>query len=235
MSNKFSFRSEEEEIMDDLNSGGPVMDQTLKELEFINKWLGGNYVTLDGLNQLIPNHQDSTISILDIGCGGGDMLKLMAQWAKKRKLTVKLIGVDANPHVIKFAKNNTKDYPEIEYSTLNIFSEEFKKLKVDIITATLFTHHFANSDLVTLLNQFKSQVNLGIVINDLHRHWFAYHSIKILTHLFSKSPMVKNDAALSVLRAFNKKELTAILKESKLNTFNIKWLWAFRWQVVIRT
>jgi hypothetical protein len=45
-------RSYEEELMDDLEASGEVITQTLKELETINKWLGGNYVTTNGLDQL---------------------------------------------------------------------------------------------------------------------------------------------------------------------------------------
>lgn len=77
------------------------------------------------------------------------------------------------------------------------------------------------------------QVNLGIVINDLHRHPFAYHSIKILTRLFSKSSMVKYDAPLSVQRAFTKKELVRLMENAGIEHYKIKWKWAFRWQIVI--
>lgn len=228
----FSVRSDKKELMDDLNCSGDEIAQTLKELEVINKWLGGNNVTLKGLNQLNIN-SSNTISIADLGCGGGDMLKLIAQWGRKRNLNLNLTGVDANPNIIEYAVDNCKSYPEIHFLCEDIFSEEFNKRKYDIITTTLFTHHFKNNQLQQLYKNWILNSNIGVIINDLHRHWFAYYSIKWLTGLFSKSNMVKNDAAISVLRSFKKNELLELFKKSGISHVDIKWRWAFRWQIVI--
>ncbi|WP_235689746.1 methyltransferase domain-containing protein [Fulvivirga lutea] len=228
----FSFRSDEQEIMDDLNCSGEVVAQTLKELETINKWLGGNYVTIDGLRQLIGKRKEE-ITIADLGCGGGDMLKLIAKWARRMNIKLKLFGVDANPNIIEFAQNNCSSYPEIEFLCLDIFSEEFQSTQFDIITSTLFTHHFDDAKLKLMYSGWLKQARLGVVINDLHRHWLAYYSIKLLTQLFSKSEMVKNDGPVSVLRSFKRKELKALFHAAEVNTYSLKWMWAFRWQIVI--
>lgn len=228
----FSQRSEEIELMDDLESSGKVIELTLRELETINKWLGGNFVTINGISQLIKS-QKGKISIADLGCGGGDMLKLIAKWGRKIKAEFELIGVDANPNIIEFAKQNCKDYPEISFECANILDERFQEKSFDIVTSTLFTHHFSNKELKELLLSSKSQSKIGVVINDLHRHWFAYYSIKWLTQLFSKSEMVKNDASVSVMRSFKKKDLVNLLKEAGITNYSLKWMWAFRWQLVI--
>ncbi len=227
-----SKRSDEVELMDDLECSGEIIDQTLRELEVINKWLGGNKVTLNGLGKLLVDQTDE-ISIADLGCGGGDMLKLIAQWGKKKGLKLKLIGVDANPHIIEFAKRNCLKFPNIEFEIVDIFSEQFKAQSYDIITSTLFTHHFNNQELVSFYSTWLKQARIGIVINDLHRHWLAYYSIKLLTALFSKSEMVKNDAAVSVMRSFKKLDLKNILREAGILNYSLKWMWAFRWQLVI--
>lgn len=229
-------RSNDLEIMDDLLCEGEVVHQTLRELEFINRWLGGNAITLSGLDYLLRSHSKSgAISVADLGCGGGDMLKLINAWGTKRNQTFELAGVDANPHIINFARRNCADQSQIKFECANVFSEKFASRKFDIVVATLFTHHFTHSELVTLLKQWKAQAQLGIVINDLHRHPLAYHSIRLLTRLFSKSAMVKFDAPLSVRRGFLKKEWKAILKESGIENYELKWRWAFRWQLVIPT
>lgn len=221
--------------MDDLDCTGAVVDQTLRELEVINKWLGGNHVTIDGLERLIGAYDEKTgpLVIVDMGCGGGDMLKLVARWARKNGLKVDLIGVDANPHIIRYAEKNTDEFHEIRFLTLDIFSAEFEAFKYDILLATLFTHHFEDDQLAQLLGRLHRQARLGIVINDLHRHWFAFYSIKLLTTLFSKSAMVRHDASVSVLRAFLKKELVRLMRESGIKHYRIRWMWAFRWQIII--
>jgi len=232
MANRFNFRTSEEELMDDLSADGPVISQTLRELETINRWLGGNFVTIDGIVKLIRRKEPKKLKIADLGCGGGDMLKLVAQWAKKKDLEVELIGFDANPHIVKYAEENCQDFDNISFEEQDIFSEAFKEREFDIILCTLFTHHFSCPSLVEIFQQFKRQSKYGVVINDLHRHPLAYHSIKLLVNSFSKSEMVKNDGPLSVLRSFKRKDLIQIMNQAEVQKYSLKWMWAFRWQLV---
>lgn len=231
--NLYASRSEEIEIMDDLQSGGEEIVRTLKELETINQLLGGNRVTIDAINKLIDRSQKRKWKIVDLGCGSGDMLKQIARWARKRNIEVELIGIDANPNVVDYAVSNCKDFPEIEILVENIFSDSFRKIQCDIITATLFLHHFKDEQLVGLFSQFQEQASVGIAINDLHRHWFAYKSINVLTALFSKSKMVRNDAGISVLRGFRSAELDTYMRFARIPDYQVKWMWAFRWQLII--
>lgn len=231
----FSKRSEAIEIMDDLNCSGSVVDQTLVELEFINKWLGGNAVTLNGLNKILKNCSAKTLIIADLGCGGGDMLVLIDNHLKKRNIEASLIGIDANPNIVAYAEKNTVDYVNISFKALDIFSNEFKQQSFDIVFATLFFHHFTRDQLVDLFTHLKNNSRCGIVVNDLHRHPLAYYSIKFLTKAFSKSTMVVNDAPLSVHRGFKRAELEDILKTARITSYSLKWKWAFRWQLIIHT
>jgi 2-polyprenyl-3-methyl-5-hydroxy-6-metoxy-1,4-benzoquinol methylase len=232
----FSRRSSDEEIMDDLHCAGEVVHQTLRELETINELLGGNYVTLDGLSQLTKTKTggDQPLHVADLGCGGGDILKLIRKWATKSGTSVNLTGIDANPNIIAYAEKHTPSSLRIEYKTVDIFSDEFRRYKFDVLIGTLFFHHFSTEQLVSFFRQAKGQVTAGIVVNDIHRHWFAYYSIKWLTGLFSKSSMVKFDAPLSVLRAFRKHELDEVMRQAGITNYTIRWMWAFRWQLVIR-
>ncbi len=229
-------RSYQAELIDDLNLSNNALRQNLEELATINKWLGGNEVTTNGLAKILGNSH--TVSLLpdlviaDIGCGGGDMLALMATWAKKHQIDASFIGIDANQFMIDFAKNRTSKFENISYIKEDAFSEKLKDLEIDIATMTLFCHHFTENQLVELFTNLRKNCAIGIIINDLHRHWFAYYSIAWLTALFSKSYLVKNDAKLSVWRGFHKKELITILQKAGFERFTIKWRWAFRWEVV---
>ncbi len=231
----FSQRSTELEWMDDLNSSGEVIIQTLKELDTINRLLGGNNISLSGLQTLLkkyPEKINDKIIIADIGCGGGDIMKLLAKWGRKNNLKLELIGIDANPHVLDYARKNCMEFPEISFREADIFSKAFSKERFDIIHTSLFTHHFSKEELVAFYSQWIGQVSLGIINNDLHRHWFAYRSIDWLTSAFSRSPMVKNDARLSVLRSFRKADLEEIVRKAGIQTYDIEWKWAFRWELV---
>lgn len=230
----FSKRSADAEIMDDLQYAGSMMDQTLRELEIINRWLGGNAVTIDALSRLIKNGEHRQLEIADLGCGRGDMLRHIGKWAGKRSIGVSLTGIDANPYIIEAARKNLLELP-VTLKAINILSAEFDALQYDVVIGTLFYHHFSDAELVSFFSRLRKRCRIGFIINDIHRHPLAYYSIKILTRLFSRSDMVKYDAPLSVLRAFSRSDLERILHEAGCSTYRLEWHWAFRWQICVTT
>lgn len=229
----FSRRSTGREIMDDLMIDGPDLHRALRELDSINYALGGNYVTLNGLLQILSRSANQELHIVDVGCGSGDMLRRIRALLERRDIKAELTGVDANPNVIRFAKTHTPAKCRIHFETLDIFSEEFSKKMFDLMTGTLFFHHFTDDELIHFFSGARKQVRYGLIINDIHRHWLAYYAIKWLTRWFSRSAMVQHDAPLSVLRGFRKHELQQILNKAGIHDYKIRWLWAFRWQVIV--
>lgn len=230
-----SKRSYEPELMDDLSCDGEVLKQTLAELKTINKLLGGNKVTTEGIKKLLKNHSGGTICIADVGCGGGDMLRVMQTWGTKTGLDLEFLGIDANPHIIQLAKEKFLGNPNISFEVDNVLAESFHREPVDIVTCTLFTHHFTDEELKHMFGSFLKKARLGVVVNDLHRNSLAYYSIKYLTKLFSKSPMVIHDAPLSVRRSFTRGELLGLFQGLGYKRIEVSWHWAFRWQVVCWT
>lgn len=224
-------RSVETEIMDDLDIHGEVIDQTLKELDTINRRLGGNAISLSSFKKLLKNHDVK--SLADLGCGGGDIMMGMAKIAQSAKSKISFIGIDANPHIVDYAKRNCKDWTNIDFQSINIFEKEFKSQKYDIIHCCLFLHHFTEVQLVDLFRSFKDQARVAIIVNDLHRHPLAFYSIKWITRFFSKSYMVRNDAAVSVARGFTRSELVSTLSQAGISNYTLRWRWAFRWQLVV--
>jgi len=228
-------RSEAEEIMDDFEMTGDLLKSTLHHLDRINKWLGGNQVTLSGIDQLWKDHpKEKTITIVDLGCGSGDMLRLIAKKAKRENRKVKLIGIDANNFVIQVAKDQSTLYDEISYQQMMIPSDQFNKLSYDIVLSTLFLHHFTDQEIISLLDLLKKKAKLGIIINDLHRNSMAYGLFYLLSR-FVPNEMVQKDGLTSILRAFKRKDLKYYSKEIGLVQSQIKWKWAFRYQWIIKS
>ncbi|MDQ3072008.1 MAG: methyltransferase domain-containing protein [Bacteroidota bacterium] len=228
----FESRSYEAELMDDFSGFGKDWAQTLDELEIINRFLGGYNVTLDALGRSIHRRNDKQpITIADLGCGGGDSLRVMAKWFRKKEIKASLTGIDANEFVIQYAENKSKGFPELDFIHRDIFSNDFKASGYDIIACSLFCHHFTEDQLIDMFSKIKERRS-AVIINDLHRHPLAYYSIKLLVKFFSRSPLVKNDGPLSVRRAFKKHELENILEKAGIENYSIRWMWAFRWQVI---
>lgn len=234
----FKNRSTQAELMDDPNVNDEALRRNLDELAFINRWLGGNEVVTQALTTLwrqgwLAPQKQNTLQMADLGCGGGDILRKAADWLFKKNINAMLTGVDANPVMLSYAQTACAPYSNIHFLHADIFGEEFKKKQYDIITCSLFCHHFTDAQLQAMFTQLQQQARLAIIINDIHRHPVAYYSIKWLTRLFSRSYLVKNDAPLSVLRAFRRSELASLLKAAGIHRYHLSWQWAFRWQVII--
>lgn len=228
-----SSRSSAAEMMDDFTIEGLVLRDTLDKLETINRLLGGNSVTIKGLKKiLLKSSKTKTITIVDLGCGHGDILRDVAKFGRKNSYKFKLIGIDANNAAIDYAKALSKDYPELSFETIDVFSEDFKKQTYDVVLCTLFLHHFKNNEIIPFLKSTVQKASIGVIVNDLHRHKLAYYLFKMIG-LFIKNKMVREDGLTSILRAFKRNELETILTKTGVN-FSIQWKWAFRYLWVLK-
>ncbi len=229
-------RCTEKEWLDDFSLSGPDLEKNLYNLGLANRFLGGNRVITKALGQIIRQQPDlcqKTIHIVDLGCGGGDILRTVAAWADKKSLKCRLTGIDANPASVHFAEQKSRQYPNIDYQVINVFSPDFQKQQFDIILLSTVCHHFSDQELIQLFTQLKNQARVAIIISDLHRHWFAYYATQILTRIINSSFLEKHDGPLSVRKAFKYHELKTLLRESEMSAHQIKWRWAFRWLIYI--
>lgn len=224
----FSLRSHKPELLDQPDIPAADISRNLYELQLINRWLGGHAITRKGFRLLAPGL--SKVSLCELGCGGGDNL-LAIQKSAGEKIILNCTGIDMNPDCIRVAQSASwNKFPQFILSDYRavVFEE-----KPDIVFSSLFCHHFTEEQLVDMFRWMKSQTRTGFFINDLHRHPLAYYAIRILTALFSRSYLVKNDAPLSVLRGFKKNDLVAILNKAGIRDYSIRWQWAFRWLIIV--
>ena len=225
-------RTEEEEIMDDFSLEGEELRDALDKIASINQFLGGNKLTLQGVKKLI--HTNDEITIVDLGCGNGDMLRALADFGTKNNYNFKLIGIDANAFTIDYAIKLSKEYPNISYKCEDIFSESFSQLNYDIVLCTLTLHHFKNNQIDYLLQLFQKQARIGIVINDLHRNLIAYRAFQLICFFFRLNRMSREDGLISILRGFKKQELINFSERNQFKNYTIHWKWAFRYQWIIK-
>jgi 2-polyprenyl-3-methyl-5-hydroxy-6-metoxy-1,4-benzoquinol methylase len=230
------YRTDKPEIMDDFAMEGEILRDALDKISKINQLLGGNLLTLQGVKELIlGTPQSRSITILDVGCGNGDMLRNLADFGKNKKLNFQLIGIDANNFTINHARNLSKNYPNIHYSCENVFDKAFQELKYDIVLCTLTLHHFKDDEIIELLDVFCKNAKIGIVINDLHRSRIAYRLFQALCFVFSLNKMSREDGLTSILRGFRKEELIRFSKILNRNQYTVKWKWAFRYQWIVKS
>lgn len=224
----FNKRSYTKELLDGENIPDLDLYQNLKELNTINKLLGGYSISFNALNKILIKNK--VFTLVDIGCGGGDTLKQIENWNKKQNFSLNLLGVDLKQTCINYSiKNNS---PKIKF-----ICDDYRNVlnhipKIDVLHACLFCHHLKEIEIIELI-KFCNYHKIILIINDLERNAIAYFAIKFLTSVFSKSYLVKNDAPLSVLRGFKKREWELILQQSNSKNYSVKYKWAFRHEVIV--
>lgn len=231
MTTSFHKRSYKPELLDGDQIPFAAIRRNMQELEVINRQLGGHKVTVKGLEKVLSAQQQKqeTLVIAEMGCGGGDNLRVIKEWAQKKKINVQLIGIDINPDCIAYARQQTKN-KNIKFICAD-YKEVVFEQKPHVLFSSLFCHHFPDEQLVGMLQWMHRNTSVGFFINDLHRHALAFYSIQLLTKLFSKSYLVKNDAPLSVQRSFTKEEWAELFQKAAVQPFDCSWQWAFRWLV----
>ena len=221
------FRSTQKELLDNDNIPFEDIIVNMDELNVVNTRLGGHAITLNGIKFFQKQYPRNThLSIAEIGCGGGDNLRAIKNFLDGQNVSYTLTGIDIKKECIDFAIQNAP-------TPVNWLCSDYRNVvwpenKPDIIFTSLFCHHFTDDELVAQLQWLRQNSRLGFFINDLHRHPLAYYSISIITRLFSRSYLVKNDAPLSVKRGFTAPEWQQLLKRAGITNYSLKWKWAFR-------
>lgn len=231
--NKFSSRKIVPEIIDDFNLQGKGLEENLHEIEWINKYLGGTSVSAQPILHYLQQRLHEPVTIVDVGCGSGDLLKYIQDVCKNRTNPT-LIGVDANLSIIEFAKHQHFYKHPIQFIHADILREPQKIPKADVYVLNLFLHHFENETISEILYNIQQYNPQLIVINDLHRSRWAYYLFNLLCVLKNASSITVNDGRLSILKGFTRNEWKQLVNELPGYTFNLHWRWAFRWQLVLQ-
>lgn len=231
----FSKRNRDPELMDDCGVDGTLLRKVLYDIDRTNTLLGGNRITLSGVERLIQEHDKISYTILDMGCGNGSMLRSVVKLGRRLGVTIEAVGIDLSEKGLGIAKAASSDFPEIRYLKQDILALAPEDLKCDILLCTLTMHHFYDENIPVFLNQFTKLASIGIVINDLQRSPLAYHLFKGFSTIFIRTKIAKHDGLISIQSGFTKTELERFAKDLRSVKHQIQWKWAFRYLWIMRT
>jgi 2-polyprenyl-3-methyl-5-hydroxy-6-metoxy-1,4-benzoquinol methylase len=175
------------------------------------------------------------VSVLDVGSGGGDMLRKIWKLLQRRDLEAELTGVDLNPWSKQSAEADTPQEMNIRYETSNVFALDPAR-QADFIISCNFTHHLTDAELVRFIKWMDSHAVRGWFINDLHRHPLPYYFVKTVFRVLPLSRMMKSDGPISISRAFVAADWRRLLTEAGIPRarVSIKWFFPFRYVVACR-
>lgn len=223
-----SVRSTAKELMDDPSMDMVTLQNTYADINRCNALLGGYGITLRGVWKLVKNDLSKSYTILDMGCGDGDILRKLANYLTKKKVKHQLIGVDLRSDVLDIAREKSAQYATITYQKIDIL-ELKEDYPCDILINTLTMHHFPEEQMLQFLEKFVAVAKLGVVINDLQRSILSYRLFQFFSLFFIRGPVAKYDGLVSITRGFRKSELLEYAKKLPKAAHTIQWKWAFRY------
>jgi SAM-dependent methyltransferase len=229
---RFAVRSPKGELMDGEDVSPETFAALLADLARVNTVTRARPPTLAFVERAlraIPH--DRPITILDVGFGDGDMLRALARKLRKRP-AVQLVGYDINPRSAPAARARTSADLPISYFTGDVFALPGDQ-PVDLVISSLVAHHMADAEIVAFLRWMERRAALGWFVNDLHRHPVAYHGFRLLAAVARWHPVVRHDGAVSVERAFTRKDWRRLIAAADLDPASVKLRWhlPFRWGV----
>jgi len=171
--------------------------------------------------------RDRPLRVLDVGSGGGDGLRRIARWGRRRGQALDLVGLDLHPHSTLAADAATPAGLPIRYMTGDVFALD-PEARFDVVLSALFTHHLADADVVRFLRFMEERAGLGWFVNDLHRHVLALRGFQLLSWAANWHRFVQHDGAVSVRRAFRVAEWRALLAEAGIEDARLRWFTPFR-------
>ena len=186
----------------------------LRSLEQVNCWLLGYRPTLAWLERL-PRGLREPVHIVDVGSGGGDLLRQIAGWARRRGITVNLVGIDLNPYAARAAAESTPKELGIAWVTGNALMYRPEK-PVDIVVNSLVAHHLEDEEIIALLRWMETTAHAGWFINDLERSERACRTFEWLAQVVRWHQFVRHDGPVSFRRAFRNEDWVRLLATAEV-------------------
>lgn len=201
----------------------------LRDIESVNRLLGGRRAILAALGPFLreTNHGER-LSILDVGTGGGDLAAAMALHARREGRRLDIVAMDIDPVTAGVAAETCAPYREVRVIRGDAFRLPFHERSFDLVTASLFLHHFGHDEAATLLAAFLRVARRAVLVNDLRRHVVPWAFIALAARAASRHPMFVHDAPLSVLRGFTEEELLAAGHRAGARGATLRRRWPFR-------
>ncbi|MBI4525273.1 MAG: methyltransferase domain-containing protein [Deltaproteobacteria bacterium] len=221
-------RSYEKELMDLPGAPAELLEEDLKNLRTLNRYLGAHRAVLWGLEYSIKRSGIKSFSLLDIGTGSGDLPAAIVSWAGRNGLSATVVGLEPNPTTVEVARRRTRHITEISIICGDGFNPPFRPRAFDVVLTSQVLHHFSEKEILALLQIWAGLARQGVLIGDLIRHPLAYHGVRLLTRLFTRNEMTLIDAPLSVRRSFTISEWKNLFNRTGIGHFQVFRFFPFR-------
>lgn len=194
----------------------------LREIRYINQRLGDRSALEKTLIAEIARLDLKEFSVLDVGAGTGELLGVIAEFARASGRNAQLIGLDLNEISIKEVASESLKFEEISPVQGNALCLPFADDAFDFAFCSLFTHHLTDEQIPVALREMSRVARRGIVVIDLERSVKAWFLFQLFCLAFRISPLVRQDGSLSIKKGFTVSELKELGKTANLIKLSVK-------------
>lgn len=145
-------------------------------------------------------------SLLDIGCGGGDLSLRLARWAARDGLRLHVTGIDTDPRAIAYARERSSAYG-VQYRCVSSAELLREGQRFDFVVSNHVLHHLSEAKLPGLLQESALLARMKVLHNDIERHPLAYLSFALVSWPFFRGSYIRADGLTSIRRSYSRAEL----------------------------
>ena len=222
MFERFRRRSYELENIDKGTYTPAEYEGCIVELQRVNTWLGDAKALRGSLLKEIEQQGLRSFSILDVGAGSGELLRVTARWARETDRAPALLGLELNERSARVILDVSAEFPEIVSVQGSGLGLPFPDASVDYVISSLTLHHFDDEGAVSILREMGRVARRGIFVIDLHRTPMAYFFYTTLGHLILHNRLLREDGALSILKGFTPVELEKLGQQAGLKDVTVE-------------
>lgn len=197
------------ELLDGQMLDGAALAANLREIRLINRSLGWTPVTVRLLERLANETCPRAFRYLDVATGSGDLPLAVLRRTRRHGRQVAAIGLDSSPKVLAAATAYLRGTP-VTLQLGDARALPFADRSIDLVSCALALHHFPPQDAVRVLRELARVARHAWLVVDLERSLPAYLGALAL-RLLLRSPVTRQDAPASVLRAYTRAELRDLL------------------------
>jgi SAM-dependent methyltransferase len=213
---------------------GGTLEETVRVLDNLstaNRHFGGTRSILESLERSLPREPTRPLRILDVGCGGADVLREVVRWGRRRGVEVRGVGVDQDPAVIRHATAASRELREIAIVQGDARRLPFPPRSFDFVLSSMLWHYFASREAAAVLASWGTLATRGLIISDVERHWLPCVAISVLGRI-SKSSLFREGSRRTVLRGFTRDEMARLAAQAGFATVRVRRFWPFRLALV---
>lgn len=201
--------------------------EALEALARVNRWsLAGRRLWREVV--ALQPRLGRSLRVLDLACGGADVLADVAMLARRAGVPLELHGCDVSPVAVERGRRASPT--GVEVFRLDVLAEELPA-GYDLLTSSLFLHHLAWPEAVSLLRRMAAAAGIGLFVQDLRRARSGYLLAWIGLHTLTRSEVARIDGLRSVRAAFTVDEVRALCVEAGLEEATVRRVWPQRFTI----